>query len=54
MSSPYPFDFNDDMTLYDDEFQVVSNSECTGLIPSEPFNDYELKSYESIYDIPLS
>ncbi|MBQ3053466.1 MAG: hypothetical protein IJC89_00995 [Clostridia bacterium] len=32
------------------DFKAVSSQDCTGLIPSGPVNDAEIKSYEETYD----
>lgn len=37
----------------DDGYGAVSASECTGLIPSEPLDGDEVRSYSDIYDLPL-
>lgn len=34
---------------YDYLGKSASVTDCTGLIPSAPQNDYELESYESVY-----
>ena len=44
---------NDNAMPYDDGYEAVSMSECTGLIPSAPFTDSEVRSYADIYDVPL-
>lgn len=49
-----PRDPDDDRRIFDDLFNVASGMECTGLIPSAPYDDYEISSYSDIYDIPLS
>lgn len=49
-----PEDPMDGREIFDDLFDVVSGTECTGLIPSEPYNADEIEAYSDIYDIPLS
>jgi|GEM_PF-1551186 len=49
-----PRDPDDGRRIFDDLFNVASGMECTGLIPSAPYDDYEIRSYSDIYDIPLS
>lgn len=49
-----PRDPDDDRRIFDDLFNVASGMECTGLIPSAPYDDYEISSYSDIYDIPMS
>lgn len=49
-----PEDPDDARQIFDDLFNVASGMECTGLIPSAPYDDYEIRSYSDIYDIPLS
>ena len=49
-----PRDPDDSRRIFDDLFNVASGMECTGLIPSAPYDDYEIESYSQIYDIPLS
>lgn len=34
---------------YDYLGRAASTTDCTGLIPSAPANDYELESYEDLY-----
>lgn len=49
-----PEDIDDGRIIFDDPANVVSGMECTGLIPSAPYDEYEIDSYSQIYDIPLS
>jgi len=49
-----PRDPDDGREIFDDLFNVASGMECTGLIPSAPYDEYEISSYSHIYDIPLS
>lgn len=53
MKKHLPYDENDDRELFDDSFHAASVSECTGLIPSAPLSESEIRSYSDIYDIPL-
>ena len=53
-SPKLPEDPDDGREIFDDQFNVASGMECTGLIPSAPYDDYEIDSYSQIYDIPLS
>ena len=46
MKRPFPYG-------NDDGYEAVSASECTGLIPSEPYDGEELRSYSDLYDLPL-
>lgn len=38
----------DDNFSITDEFEAISATECTGLIPSAPENEYSLNSYKEI------
>lgn len=49
-----PEDPMDGREIFDDLFNVASGMECTGLIPSAPYDANEIRSYSDIYDIPLS
>ena len=49
-----PKDPDDARRVFDDLFNVASGMECTGLIPAAPYDEYEIRSYSDIYDIPLS
>ena len=49
-----PYDAEDDRELFDQNFEVASATECTGLIPSAAKTESELHSYSKIYDVPLS
>ncbi len=49
-----PFDEGTDRELFDNSFHTASMSECTGLIPVNPNDEFEVSSYSDIYDIPLS
>ena len=49
-----PYDAEDDRVLYDDPFDVVSTTECTGLIPAAPASAAQVDSYSDIYDVPLA
>ncbi len=40
---------NNDMD-YDDLRHEVSSTDCTGLIPTQPYTKSELKSYKDIVD----
>ena len=51
MENPYD---EDEMELFDEEYPVSSNTECTGLIPSAVRDEAKLHSYGQIYDIPLA
>ena len=48
----YPYQ-EDDFDLYDDEYPVSSNTECTGLIPTAACDPAKVHSYGEIYNIPL-
>ena len=39
--------------LFDIEEDVQSATECTGLIPNMPKDEFETLGYSDIYDIPL-
>ncbi len=52
--TPYPYDDETDRILFDDEMNVSSSCECTGLTPTPPLDEEEARSYSSVYDIPLS
>lgn len=49
-----PFDDNfGELPYYDDTMNVVSDTECTGMVPTPPFSDGEADSYREIYDVPV-
>ena len=48
-----PYDSDTDRELFDDSFHAASMSECTGLIPTAPIDESEVRSYSDIFDIPL-
>lgn len=50
---PLPYDEFDDQELFDEDLAVASYTECTGLTPSAPLSNAQLRSYSRIYDIPL-
>lgn len=50
----YPYDDETDRILFDDEMNVSSSCECTGLTPTPPLDEEEARSYSTVYDIPLS
>ena len=50
-SRPYPTESH--QHPFDDENQVVSATECTGMLPTPATEDAEIFSYHAIYDIPL-
>ena len=50
-SRPYPTESH--QYPFNDENQVVSATECTGMLPTPATEDAEIFSYHSIYDIPL-
>lgn len=39
--------YKEDLSVID-EFSATSATDCTGLIPSAPSNEYELNSYKEI------
>ena len=49
-----PFDADDKREPFDEQFNVASATECTGLIPTPPMAEPEVTSYSEIYDIPLA
>ena len=46
-----PYNLGDISDFLYDRFTVMSATECTGLIPSEPQTEEERENYEDIYDI---
>lgn len=48
---PRPYGMEDDL---EDDFSVMSATECTGLIPTPPLDDAQADSYGEIYDVPIS
>lgn len=48
-----PYSEEDFQHPFDSESQVVSSTECTGMIPSAATEEEEIDSYHSIYDVPL-
>ena len=53
MKRQLPYDDNTDRELFDNDFHTASMSDCTGLIPTAPLDNNEIKSYSDIFDIPL-
>ena len=49
-----PKDVQDARYLFNDEKQVASSTECTGLMPTPATSEDELESYSQIYDVPLA
>ncbi|MGI6169542.1 MAG: hypothetical protein ACOYI4_07585 [Christensenellales bacterium] len=45
----FPYGDPDDSTF---PYNVVSSTECTGLIPTPPLSDDESDAYSDLYDIP--
>lgn len=41
-----------DLSLLDEESNVASQTECTGLIMIPPEDDWERESYKDIYEVP--
>lgn len=37
----------------DDSMNVVSGTECTGMVPTPPLSDGEADAYREIYDVPV-
>ncbi|MGN1442618.1 MAG: hypothetical protein ACI4XE_02110 [Acutalibacteraceae bacterium] len=46
-----PYNLGDISDFLYDRFTVMSATECTGLIPSEPQSKAERENYEDIYNI---
>lgn len=46
-----PYNLGDISDFLYDRFTVMSATECTGLIPSEPQTKAERENYEDIYNI---
>lgn len=53
MKRNLPYDDETDRELFDNDFHAASMSDCTGLIPTAPENESEIRSYSDIFDIPL-
>lgn len=53
-NAPFPNYGDEEEDLFDNELTVSSCSDCTGLIPSSPDTDADIKSYQDIYNIPLA
>ena len=48
---PLEDDFGD--TTYFDATNVVSETECTGMVRTPPLSDDEADAYREIYDVPV-
>ncbi|MGI5957993.1 MAG: hypothetical protein ACOX60_01060 [Massiliimalia sp.] len=46
------FAVNQDGDGYLDQKDVVSSTECTGLIPTPPVSQAEAEAYASLYSVP--
>ncbi len=47
-----PMDENTSNYPYDDAENIVSATDCTGLIPTPPVNQTEAESYAELHSIP--
>lgn len=50
----WPVNPDTDQFMFENQFPVVSSTECTGLVPAAPDSAAEVDGYTDIYNVPLT